>query len=303
MQIIIIGAGIWGLSCAYACARQGDTVTVYDANTVASGASGGIVGALSPYTPDEWNAKKKFQFEALDSAPTFWAEVDARSAHPSGFGQIGRIQPLVSPRTANLAKARELSSQSLWQGRYHWKIQPCPSYLDERAAPFGIVHDTLSGRIYPRHAVLSLAKACRDLGVTLHENTPVTQITDHQISGPWGQATADAIILAAGLDGFDLLRPFTPHSPGTGVKGQAALLDIHLPDQPQIYADGIYIIPHSNGTTAVGSTSEKTWDHPGTDAQLDALIAKARTLFPALEPAPILQRWSGLRPKARRRAI
>jgi len=49
---------------------------------------------------------------------------------------------------------------------------------------------------------------------------------------------------------------------------------------------------------AVGSTSEKAWDAPGCDAQLDALVTRARALCPALADAPVVERWAGVRPKA-----
>ncbi len=40
----------------------------------------------------------------------------------------------------------------------------------------------------------------------------------------------------------------------------------------------------------------------GTDAQLDALIDKARALCPALADAPVVDRWAGIRPRAKSRA-
>ena len=39
-----------------------------------------------------------------------------------------------------------------------------------------------------------------------------------------------------------------------------------------------------------------------TDAQLDALIARARALCPALADAPVVDRWAGIRPRAKSRA-
>lgn len=301
MQVIVIGAGIWGLACAYACAHRGDAVTVYDAGRVGDGASGGIVGALAPHVPDQWNPKKEFQFEALDTADVFWSKVDALSGIPSGYGRIGRLQPLLSQKAVELAEARSTSAKDLWQGRYHWWIKPRPDTMSDTAAPYGVVHDTLAGRINPLQSTLSLACACRTKGVQIHENHPIHSLADNQVSGSWGNANADAIIVAAGVAGFNLIAPHTLLHPGSGIKGQAALFDIALPHHPQIYADGVYIIPHVDGTVAVGSTSENKWNINGTDEKLDILIAKAQAICPMLTTAPILKRWSGIRPKARRR--
>ena len=68
-------------------------------------------------------------------------------------------------------------------------------------------------------------------------------------------------------------------------------------------ADGLHIVPHADGTVAIGSTTERDFDHPtDTDAQLDPLIERARLSVPALASAPVIQRWAGLRPRARSRA-
>jgi glycine oxidase len=90
---------------------------------------------------------------------------------------------------------------------------------------------------------------------------------------------------------------------GAGVKGQAAVLQCDLSGMPQVYADGLHIVPHADGTVAVGSTSERDWDDPvATDQQLDEVIVRARAACPALRDAPVIERWAGIRPRARSRA-
>jgi glycine/D-amino acid oxidase-like deaminating enzyme len=174
-------------------------------------------------------SKKQFQFEALDTADMFWSDVDALSGIPSGYGRIGRLQPLLSKKAVELAEARGKSAKDLWQGRYHWQIEPRPDTISEATAPYGVVQDTLAGRINPLQATLSLAGACSAKGVQIHENHPIHSLADNQVSGPWGNADADAIIVVAGVAGFDLIAPHTLLHPGSGVKGQAALLILSWP--------------------------------------------------------------------------
>jgi glycine oxidase len=89
---------------------------------------------------------------------------------------------------------------------------------------------------------------------------------------------------------------------GAGVKGQAAAFQADLGAVPQLYVDGLHIVPHGDGTVAVGSTSETAWTDPAaTDAQLEALIARARAVLPSLAEAPVLHRWAGIRPRAQSR--
>ncbi len=68
---------------------------------------------------------------------------------------------------------------------------------------------------------------------------------------------------------------------------------------PVVFLNGLYIVPHEDGTVAIGSTSEEDFaDAFSTDAKLDALMDAAREIVPALSTAEVIERWAGLRPKA-----
>jgi glycine/D-amino acid oxidase-like deaminating enzyme len=301
-DVIVVGGGIWGLSCAYACAKRGQSVAVFEAGKIGQGASGGIVGAMAPHAPESWNDKKQFQFEALDQAATFWAEVEACSNLSSGYGRIGRVMPIVTERDRALCDERIENTKTLWRDAYHWNVLESHPMIPRDMAKYGVVHDTLSARVFPAKALASLVTACRKHGVKIIEDRPVTALGDHSVQGAFGEAKAHAVIVAGGTEGFTLLNAALGCITGTGVKGQAALLGCDLGDTPQLYANGVYVIPHEGGVAAVGSTAEKSWDAPfETDGKLDEIIAKARMIFPALADAPIIKRWAGLRPKARRR--
>ena len=301
-DVIIVGGGIWGLTSALACAKRGMSVVVYDAERIGDGASGGVVGALAPHVPDQWDALRQFQFEALDSAESYWTSVDKKSGLSSGYGRIGRLIPIMDQRLFQLALDRVETAKKYWQGTYHWHVLDSHTMIPKQAAPFGINHETLAARVFPALALESLTQACKESGVRIFEHHPVEHIIEGRVFGEWGSAAADAIILAAGIDGFRLLSSFTGNLLGKGVKGQAAVLDVDLGDTPQIYADGIYIIPQENGQTSVGSTSENKWDNAfSVDGKLEDVIDRATKICPALEGAKISQRWANLRPKAKRR--
>ena len=53
----------------------------------------------------------------------------------------------------------------------------------------------------------------------------------------------------------------------------------------------------------MGSTSEREFTEAGsTDAQLDVVLEKAYAAVPALRGAQVVERWAGLRPRAKSRA-
>jgi glycine/D-amino acid oxidase-like deaminating enzyme len=111
------------------------------------------------------------------------------------------------------------------------------------------------------------------------------------------------VVWATGI--HDLKRITASHSRtvGNGVKGQGALLNFNGPDLPQIFADTVHIVPHEDGTVAIGSTSEHAYADPSsTDTQLDDVIDKAMAAIPLLHGARVVERWAGLRPRTRSRA-
>lgn len=291
VDITLRGAGIFGLACAWEAARRGARVLVIDPAGVAAGASGGLVGALAPHAPEGWNDIKAFQFHSLRMAPDWWAGVEAASGLPSGHARTGRLQPLADAAAVAQARARGAAAATLWQGQARWDVVPATGAGWEPASPSGwLVRDTLSARLHPRMACAALAAAIRARGGRV--------VTDAEEDSP------GPVIWATGAAGLAALSADLGRTVGAPVKGQAATLAFDAgPGAAQIYAGGLHIVPHVDGTVAVGSTTERDFaDAAATDAQLDAVIAAARAACPALADAPVVARWAGLRPRARSRA-
>lgn len=289
VDVTIRGAGIFGLSIAWVCAQRGASVVVVDPNGPGAGSSGGLVGALAPHVPENWNAKKAFQFESLIMAEAFWAEVEATGGVSSGYGRTGRLQPIADDRALGLARARVETSKDLWQGKANWQVRPATDlgpWVPPSASGF-VVHDTLSARMSPRRASSALVAALGVLGVSI--------VQEAQDRG--------AVIHATGAAGLDELSDQMGKLVGTGIKGQSALLRFDAGAAPQIFAETVHIIPHADGTLGIGSTTEREFDDPtGTDALLDDVIARAVTAMPVLHGAEVITRWAGLRPRSKSRA-
>ena len=165
-DLTIMGAGVFGLSAAWAALARGATVRVIDPGGVGAGASGGIVGALCPFAPELWTPIKTFQLQALLEAEAFWAGVAAVGGVDPGYGRVGRIQPIMNERGLGLAQERRAASKVLWRGQAEWRVeragQPGP-WMPE--SPTGwLIYDTLSARINPAQACASLAAAIRAKG-------------------------------------------------------------------------------------------------------------------------------------------
>ncbi len=288
-DITIRGGGIFGLASAWALARRGARVRVIETHRLGAGASGGVVGALTPHVPEAWNDKKAFQLQALLMAERWWRQVADASGLSPGYARLGRVQALQDDAAVALAQARSAGAATLWQGHAQWQVLPTADARWQPVSPTGLlIHDTLSARIFPRLALPALAAALRAAGAEVIE----------------GAAEDEGMVLwANGVAGLASLAEQTGRRVGGAVKGQAALLRAEAADQPQIYAEGLHIVPHDGGVVAIGSTSEHDWTDPvSTDDQLDTLIARARAAVPALRHAPVIERWAGLRPRAASRA-
>ncbi len=286
-DLTIRGAGIFGLSIAWEAVRRGAKVQIIDPIGAGAGASGGVVGALQPHAPDRWNAKKQFQFDSLLMAEGFWNTVESTSGISSGYRRVGRIQPLVNQRGVELATERGEDAKVRWGDKARWDVKRDVIDWAPPSPTGAYVHDTLSAIVHPRRAIDSLTAA-----LSLSD-VKVKPESDDQ----------GAVIWATGWQGLRDLSAHFDQELGGGEKGQAALLAHDASGQPQIYADGLHVIAHLDGTVAIGSTTERNFADPkSTDGQLDDILERAYIAMPILRDAKVLTRWADLRPRSATRA-
>lgn len=289
VDVTVMGAGVFGLSTAFACALRGAKVRVIERTGIAAGCSGGVVGMLAPHAPENWNDIKEFQFQSLIGTESFWARAAELSDLPTGYGRVGRLQPIDTERGLELARERAKTARDCWQGKAIWEVVNAPDGdWSPRSATGQVIHDTLSARIHPRSACEAMAGAIRALGGEV----------------VIGEAPKEGkVIWATGLAGLQELSAERDKQVGNGVKGQAAVLGLDARGMAQVAAGPVLIVPHENGTVAVGSTSERDYASPDeTDEQLDEILLKAGEVLPVLRAAPVVERWAGLRPRAKSRA-
>ena len=288
-DLTVRGGGIFGLSIAWEAVRRGARVRLIETMAIGAGSSGGLVGALAPHVPENWNEKKQFQLESLLASQAFFAAASDASGLSTGYARTGRLQPIADEAALALAQRRSETARTLWHGQADWQVIAASGGGFEPASPTGLlIHDTLSARIHPRRTAAALAAAISARGGTVI----IGDAADH---GP--------TIWATGMAGLAALSGTLGRKAGSGVKGQAALLRHDAARLPQLFVDALHIVPHDDGTVAVGSTSETQWQDPtATDSGLDDLIARARAALPALQHAMVVDRWAGLRPRAASRA-
>lgn len=312
-DLVIVGGGIMGLWAALKAERRGIDTILIDGDGIASGASGGLLGALMAHMPDRWNEKKQLQFEGLLSLEAEIAALESETGLSAGYQRCGRLIALPKPHLRPIAQRHSAEAATNWnqEGRaFDWTVldeSPFADWPSPKFSEAGVVFDRLAGRVSPRALTATIrARLERSGRVRLLVGAAVQSIDAQASQVKLADGTVIGygdLLVAAGVGSFPLLEAIGPalRKPlGRGVKGQAALLRLDLPtDLPLLYLDGLYVVPHEGELVAIGSTSENTFEHPfSTDGQLDDLIAAARELAPMLGGAEIVERWAGLRPKA-----
>ncbi|MTH98357.1 FAD-binding oxidoreductase [Roseibium sp. RKSG952] len=311
-DLAIAGGGIFGLSIAYAALKQGLKVAVFEADKIGAGASGGLLGALMPHMPARWNPKKEFQFRALGSLETHARTLESETGMNTGYRRCGRLLPLTTQDKLDHHLERAEESLERWnpdKTGFAYSVEPAGSYrhwLSPEAAPFGLVWETLAARISPRAYLATLASYIRQHGV-LVEGTAVTRFEEDTgqviVSNGKGPVFAGQMIYANGHASFPEIRRLTGETVGRGEKGQAVLLEgPELENLPAIYCDGLYVVPHGNGTVAIGSTADKVYED-GTPSRerTDELVRRAVRFCPKLAGLPVLSAWAGIRPRCNKR--
>lgn len=306
-DIAIIGGGIVGLWTAFYAAQSGAQTLLIERNKLAQGASNGLLGALMPHQPINWNEKKQFQLDGLVTLPEEIAKLERQTGLKAGYFRCGRIMPIAHPEKRRQSASWAQGAEENWTGTFQWRVEdnnPANDWLSD-IGPNGYNIDTLSARVNPRALAKTLIAALSQFD-NLHilEDTFVEEISDFgSLKLSNGEvAQPKNIIIAAGHGSFPLLEPLVGKQLGTGIKGQAALLkpvqNINI-SSPILYDNGTYVIVHDDGLVAVGSTSEREYTTPDTtDDKLDEVIQQAINICPMLKDAAIIERWASIRPRA-----
>ncbi len=306
----IIGGGVLGLWAARHAIKRGEKVVLLEKQKIGAGASRGFLGALMPHMPDNWNLKKQFQFEGLDTLEAVIANLEEETGVSCGYRRCGRIMPIPNEKLHGQIDRRIKGANKNWQGKYAMNLTQAQGadWINPEIARFGIQYDSLSARVNPRAYLSALAASVRGQ-CDLLEGFEAVGLKIANAQGEvrlqnGDEITAAKVIVANGYEAYPLLQPFmgvlNENKPiGRGVKGQAVLLDYpHDDDLPIVYHDGSYVVPHKGNRVAIGSTSENEWqDGDLFNENNMGFYERAIELVPALKNAPIIDKWAGVRPR------
>jgi glycine oxidase len=182
------------------------------------------------------------------------------------------------------------------------RVEPCVS-----GDFLGALLNRFSAQVRNPRLLRALMAACRVGGVTIRENTPVSELiidgdrVTGVVTGP-GAVESDRVVLCAGAWSSGIDARIGRYLPTHAVRGQVVLLDAsavegarftHIVDRA-----GCYLVPRSDGLVLIGATleDESGFDRRTTAAGVSKLMEGALGLVPGLAQAGVLALWAGLRP-------
>lgn len=304
-DLIVIGAGIIGASCADAAAAEGLRVAIVEPGPIGGGATAAAMGhlvamdddpaelALACYSLQQWEAFSALPEAEFSRCGTLWVarnETEARVV-PTRIERLGAVG----------IEAHAIDAQNLYE-------------LEPALAP-GLYGGLLVPReavIYPPRMALYLAQRAQSNGATLYAGRRATKLdhtanSDHvllddgtQLSGPTLVATGCAV------------PALLPQLPMRARKGHLLITE-RYPDvlHHQLlelgYADSAHgdadssvafnVQPRPTGQILIGSSREfSATDSAVSPVMVNRMLQRAFDFMPSLRQLQALRAWTGFRP-------
>ena len=306
-DVVVVGAGVVGLACAYALAERGRVPLVLerdDAARSATWAAGGMLGAALE-SDVELEGLDTLRRAAQDAWPDFAARIDARVGGSCGY--LPRPSLLVALHRDHELELERSVAMIQRQGFDAFPLDRS-ALLDREPS---LSSRVLSGvelprdhAVDPRTLVNALARAVESLGGRIVHGATVEEVEPNgavhgRRCGSRFCVAADAVVLATGAWSQEgPMHPFSP-LPVRPVKGQLVLLRAPSPTCV-VRTPDVYLVPRAGGRLAVGATTEERgFDASPTVSGVARLLYEAWRTIPELDEAPIDEIVVGFRPAAR----
>jgi glycine oxidase len=307
-DILVIGGGVIGLATAWKLAKAGKKVIVLEKNTCAECTSTVAPGALMPYNPSREDALPAMQHQSLALYSQFIQALEEDSGINVKYTRNGRVQPIQSiPQRQKMEQDVQLAAEK-WPTSDN---KPPMELLDDKAlkaiepnvepSPFGALYCRVSGHIHTDLLVKALYQACKNLGVTIVENSEaqlnVHNGTIQNVTTTKETFHADKVLIAAGAWSSKIFQTTHIIMP---LKGQVIHIETPEPllNSAFVRAKGLYIIQSESNKIIVGATKESDagFDTKVNEESSQKMFDKACTIVPKLKKCRITNALCGLRP-------
>ncbi len=322
-DVVVVGGGVIGLSCAWRLAQAGARVVVVERGEPGGGATRVAAGMLAPVGELTFGEPELLELTlaAARLYPDFVAELEEATGESTGYERLGALHVALDRdeaaqlrRVHDLQRSLELEAEWLPPRRCR-DLEPglTPSF-------HGGVLAAGEAAIDPRALTEVLLAACAGVGVELRTGTEAVdglfdgerltgvrtasrrsstqEVLDHRFDE---EIRAETVLLAGGAwSGAMTWLPEEARPAVRPVKGQVVELRTRNGEPPAhhiLAAERVYLVPRADGRLVVGATVEEMgFDTAVTAAGVHELLREAYRLLPDVAEMEWVGATAGLRP-------
>lgn len=305
-DVVVVGAGLIGLSVAWDLARRGAVVKVFDRGEAARAASWAGAGMLAPHSEGlDDAAMLDLCAQSLAMYPEFVERLREEGKADARLHLDGILNVAYGPDRTGELHARAEALRAGGAG-CEWLDAPALHLMEPALAPSacGALLVRGEGSVDNRLLGRALTEACVARGVTIVRDAGDVAIEcdarrARGVRSILGFTPAGCVVNAAGAWAAHL--PGVPEAyspPVEPVKGQMFALAIPRGFvRHTTWIPGAYLVPRDDGRLMVGATVERTgFDERVTARGQHDLLAAVMRAAPSLGGFTVAETWAGLRP-------
>jgi glycine oxidase len=307
-DVLIVGAGVIGLACAWRAAAAGARVCVLERDRPAAGATGVAAGMLAPVGEASWGeeALLSLNLDSLRRWPDFARELEAAAGESVGYAECGALHVALDRDEAEALRRRHelhrrLGLDSEWlRGSECRRVEPGLA-----TAVRGGVNARHEAAVDPRRLAAALLAALERADGAVESGAEV--VAADRASRSWRLTTADGrglaapvVVLASGAWSAADWVPAEARLPVRPVKGEILTLR-GVPGEAVcegiVAGERVYVVPRGDGRLIVGATvDESGFDATVTAGGVHELLRESYRLLPEIAELELAETSAGLRP-------
>lgn len=308
VDVVIVGAGVIGLACAWQAARTGLRIRVLEREAPGSGASGVAAGMLAPVGEATWGEEALLGLALASHRawPRFAAELGEATGGEVGLVSMGALHVAFDRDEADELRRRyelmrDVDLEATWlRPRQARELEPG---LSPRCA--AAVHAPHEAAIDPRMLVNALRDAAQRQGVEVLAGAEASEllVDGNEAAGvrtaDGREHRAERVVAASGAwsgPGGWLPEPLAP--PVRPVKGEILTLrGAPLPAERIVVSERVYLVPRADGRVVVGATvEERGFETTVSAGGVLELLREAYRALPDIGELELVETVAGLRP-------
>jgi glycine oxidase len=305
VDLLIVGAGVIGLSCAWRAAESGLRVRVLERGQAGGGASGAAAGLLSPTNAVHWNGSSAAAvFAAMQERSTFYEQIADASGHDPGFRPDGSLRLAIDD--GDEAWLQTIAAALRARSIEHVELEASGCRREEpgvRGARSGLLIPR-DGRVDSGRLIAALRAAAESAGATISEGVePVTACThDHRLAGAIlsdGSTQPAALVLVAtgAWSSQSNWLPTELRPPVRPLAGEYMILEGAAPCRRVVLTPRGVVVPRTARQCWAGTTvRESGYDALPRAGALGVALRCAAEALPAVNELQVARVGVGLRP-------